>query len=380
MTFAINIGKGLLNILYFFIKLLPTRHKVTMISRQSDTPSFEFLMIKEALQKEDPDLEVAILCHTLDGGVRSTFWTRVKYGFHMLRQMVEIATSQVVLLDTYCIVISLLHHKKDLMVIQMWHSMGTMKKFGYTALDTEEGSSRELACAMRMHENYDYVFASSDAYKDHLAAGFNCDIHKIITMPLPRTDLLRSTDYAASIRKKIYARYPALKEKPVILYCPTFRKDETDFRKALQELRQDVDEEEYNLVIKLHPLSKIRLEDPQTAGEGFSSLEMLFAADYVISDYSCIVYEAALLNIPLFFYNFDMDLYQGDRGLAIDYYKELPGVISGDAKEILAAIDQTRKDPDTYDFKKLKAFADKYVAQTEHATKDIADFVEQFIH
>ncbi len=379
MIFVINIGKGLLNILYFFIKLLPTRHKVTMISRQSDTPSFEFLMIKEALQIEDPNLEVVILCHTLDGGVRSTFWTRIKYGFHMLRQMVEIATSKVVILDTYCIVISLLHQKKDLTVIQMWHSMGTMKKFGYTTLDTEEGTSHELAYAMQMHENYDYVFASSDAYKDHLAAGFHCDRDKIITMPLPRTDLLRSNEYASSIRKKICARYPALKEKPVILYCPTFRKEEADFELALQELMQDVDPEEYNLVVKLHPLSKIKLVDPQMSGEGFSSFEMLFVADYVISDYSCIVYEAALLNIPLYFYNFDMDLYEGDRGLAIDYYKELPGVISGDANEILAAIDQTRKDPKSYDFKGLKAFADKYVAQTEHATKDIADFVEQFL-
>ncbi len=379
MIFVINIGKGLLNILYFFIKLLPTRHKVTMISRQSDTPSFEFLMIKEALQIEDPSLEVVILCHTLDGGVRSTLWTRIKYGFHMLRQMVEIATSKVVILDTYCIVISLLHQKKDLTVIQMWHSMGTMKKFGYTALDTEEGTSHELAYAMQMHENYDYVFASSDAYKDHLAAGFHCDRDKIITMPLPRTDLLRSNEYAASIRKKIYAKYPKLKEKPVILYCPTFRREEADFELALQELMQDVDPKEYNLVVKLHPLFKIKLADPQMGGEGFSSFEMLFVADYVISDYSCIVYEAALLNIPLYFYNFDMDLYEGDRGLAIDYYKELPGVISGDAKKILAAIDQTRENPKSYDFKELKDFADKYVAQTEHATKDIADFVEQFL-
>ncbi len=379
MIFVIDIGKRLLNILYFFIKLLPTRHKVTMISRQSDTPSFEFLMIREALKKEDPDLEVVILCHTLDGGVKSTLWTRVKYGFHMLRQMVEIATSKVVLLDTYCIVISLLHQKKDLTVIQMWHSMGTMKKFGYTALDTEEGTSHELAYAMQMHENYDYVFASSEAYKDHLAAGFHCDRDKIVTMPLPRADLLRSQEYAASIRKRIYARYPTLKEKPVILYCPTFRKDEADFENALQKLMQDVDPEKYNLVVKLHPLSKIRLADPQMSGEGFSSFEMLFVADYVISDYSCIVYEAAMLDIPLYFYNFDMDLYEGDRGLAIDYYKELPGVISGDAKEILVAIDETQKDPKAYDHQKLKAFADKYVAQTEHATKDIADFVERFL-
>ncbi len=379
MTFLIKIGTGLLNILYFFIKLLPTRHKVTLISRQSDEPSTDFLMVKHELEKQDPTLQVVLLCHTLDGGVKSTLWTRIKYGFHMLRQMVDIATSEVVILDTYCIVISLLHHKKSLTVIQMWHSMGTMKKFGYTALDTAEGTSHELAYAMQMHQNYDYVFASSDAYKQDLAAGFNCDISKIVTMPLPRVDLLHSKTYAEATRARIYARYPALKDRPVILYCPTFRKDETDFIPALRKLAQSVDPEKYNLVVKLHPLSKVRIKDPQLKGDGFSSFDMLFAADYVISDYSCIVYEAALLDLPLYFYNFDMDLYEGERGLAIDYYKELPGTISGDSKKILAAIDETNEDPDSYDWEKLKSFADKYVAPTKHATKDIADFVERFL-
>ena len=36
---------------------------------------------------------------------------------------------------------------------------------------------------------------------------------------------------------------------------------------------------------------------------------MLFVADYVISDYSCIVYEAAVRDIPLYFYNYDMEEY-----------------------------------------------------------------------
>ena len=45
----------------------------------------------------------------------------------------------------------------------MWHSMGTMKLFGYTALDKSEGSKAELAYAMKMHENYDYVISGSKA-------------------------------------------------------------------------------------------------------------------------------------------------------------------------------------------------------------------------
>lgn len=375
MTAIIRIGICFLNIIYAVIKLIPTKRKVTMISRQSNIPSKEFEMIQKEIEGRNLNVQVVLLCRTLDGGVGASGLNKLRYCFHMLVQMYHIATSQVVILDTYCIVISILKHKRKLKIIQMWHSMGTMKKFGYTALDTAEGTRRELAYVMKMHQNYDYVFASADAYKAHLASGFNCDISKIITMPLPRLDLLNSREYAEQIREKIYRKYPGLQEKPVILYCPTFRKDESEFEQAFYKLNDAVDRDKYHFVAKLHPLSKVKLGKSAVIAEGFSSFEMLFVADYVISDYSCIIYEAAVLNIPLYFYNFDMDFYTGGRGLAIDYENELPGVISKDAEVIMRAI---REEP--YNMEELRRFSDKYVTPTKHATKDIVDFVFRFIN
>ena len=350
------------------------QHKVTMISRQSDHPSVEFQMIKRRLREKDSTIEVVMLCKTLAGGVNSSFGIKIRYGFHIFSQMFHIATSKVVLLDTYCIPISLLHHKKGLTVIQMWHSMGTMKKFGYTTLDTWEGTEHKLAQAMRMHKNYDYVFASAETYKKDLAQGFHCDIRKIMTMPLPRLDLLQNKEYGEKMRRKIYSRYPQLKEKPLILYCPTFRKKEDRFETALYQLADKIDRENYSFVVKLHPLSKVRLTEEMIQAKEFSSFEMLFVADYVISDYSCIVYEAAVLELPLYFYNFDMDEYTGARGLAIDYEKELPGVISGKAEDIIHAIEM-----DSYDKERLRVFREKYIHSTTHATDDIVDFVMKFL-
>ena len=371
----IKLGIVCLNVLYTLIKLLPVKNKVTMISRQSNEPSKEFWMIRKEIESRNNEVEVVFLCHTLDGGVASTVRDKIKYAFHMVIQMIHIATSKVVILDTYCMVVSILHHKKALKVIQMWHSMGTMKKFGYTSLDTEEGSKSELAYAMKMHRNYDYIFASSDAYKDHLAKGFNCDIRKIVTMPLPRLDLLKSSAYEKKVREKIYKKYPNLEEKPVILYVPTFRKHEEKFEKALQNLVDAIDYEKYNFVVKLHPLSKATVNDQVVQTNEFDSFDMLFIADYVISDYSCIVYEAAVRRIPLYFYNFDIELYTNGRGLAIDYERELPGVISKNAKEIVTAIEGKQ-----YDMEKLGDFADKYVVPTEHATKNIVDFVFELMN
>lgn len=207
MTLAIKLFSVLLNIIYFFFKLFPAGKKVTMLSRQSDTPSKEFLMIEEKLREKDNAVKVVKLCRTLDGGIASSLTNKFKYGLHMFTQMYNIATSQVILLDSYCIAASLLKHKKSLTVIQMWHSMGTMKKFGYTSLDSEEGTKSEIARAMKMHENYDYVFASAEAYKEHLAKGFNVDINKIVTMPLPRLDMLKNAMTIKEKRKMQFMKF-----------------------------------------------------------------------------------------------------------------------------------------------------------------------------
>lgn len=373
MILIIKIGTFFLNIIYFFIKLIPTQNKITMISRQSDDETMDFRLLRKEIEKRNLNIKIVTLCHKLDGGVNSTIITKIKYVFHMFKQMYCIATSRVVVLDSYCIVVSILKHKKNLRVIQIWHSMGTMKKFGYAVLGLEEGSNERIAKAMKMHRNYDYIFASSDAYKSHLASGFNYTTENILTYPLPRYDLLKDINFQKKCKNKIENTYPNLKKNKNIIYCPTFRKDESELDEAIKKLIDCVDTKKYNLIIKLHPLSKIKLNNEKKGiiiDTYYPTFDMLAIADYVISDYSCVIYEAAIKNIPLYFYNFDMNLYTNSRGLAIDYNNELPGVISSDPRVIINDIEKNN-----YDYLELKRFTDKYVNPTKHATSDIVDFI-----
>lgn len=368
MYLAVKLGQLLMSLLYAVIKgaVRTKPGKITFISRQSDEPSLDFQLLKEELDKRN--LETVLLCRTLEKSIAGA----IPYCFHMLRQMYHLAGSEALILDGYCIAASMLRHKKTLTIVQIWHSMGTMKEFGYTAMGKKEGSDYKLAKAMKMHCNYDYVLISSEAYADHIAAGFDCSADIIHTSPLPRLDLLKSEEYAEAERQRIFKQYPILREKKNILYCPTFRKgDEEGLRKAVETLVSRVDQADYNLIIKLHPLSRISLRDAGvlTADE-FTTFDMIFVSDYVISDYSCVVYEAAVRSIPLYFYCFDLDQYEGNRGLAIDYEKECPGVITKDGGVIVEAIESGR-----YDMEYLREFADKYVHPTEHAARDMADFV-----
>lgn len=367
----LRIMKFSVNIAYFFYKLLPVKNKIVMISRQSNNINMDFRVLGEKLEKK---YEVVYLCRTLDGKVNSTAWTRIKYGFHMFTQMYHLATSKVCILDSYSPTVSILKHKKSLTIIQIWHSIGTMKKFGYAVIDKKEGTNKSITTILEMHKNYDVVLCAGEAYREHLTWGFNCDPNIIRIATLPRVDILMDKKYENKIKKSIYKDYPVLKEKENILYCPTFREDETGFDKALKKLIKEIDYSKYNLIVKLHPLSKVELPKNNNIiiDNKYSSFDMIFVADKMISDYSCIIYEAGIKNIPLYFYNYDMKKYNGKRGLALDY-SELPGYTSSNPKDLVNCLEKE------YDMKYHKKFIKKYINNTKNCVNKIVDIIEEFM-
>ena len=118
MVQIIKIGRIVLNIIYGFMKLLPVQKKVVLISRQSDKPSIEFQMICSEIDRREDNIKTVLLCKTLDGGVDSSLLNKLLYALHMMKQMYHLATSKVVILDSYCILASILRHKKELKIIQ----------------------------------------------------------------------------------------------------------------------------------------------------------------------------------------------------------------------------------------------------------------------
>lgn len=370
MKIIIKIVIVILNVIYALFKLLPSKKQVLFMSRQSNNISMDFKLLGDELKKE---YKVIYLCKTLDGKENAKIKTLISYGFHMLKQMYYLATSKVCILDSYIPTVSILNHKKQNTIIQMWHSNGTMKKFGYTALSKAEGTSNTYATMLKMHKNYDIILCSGEAYRDHLAKGFNVDPNTIRIYSLPRIDVLNDKKYEKDIQKKIYKKYPELKnnKKQNVIYAPTFRKDETEFGKYLNDLIDNIDTNKYNLIIKLHPLSKVETtNDKVIIDKSFSTFDMLFVADKLISDYSCVIYEAGVRNIPLYFYAYDLDNYETVRGLALDY-NELPGYTEKEASKLCKSLDKK------YDTKELKKFINKYVENTKECTKKIASLVKE---
>lgn len=372
MTFAIAIFRGFLNLIYAVFKLFPVRNKITLISRQSDSASEDFLMLKTELKKQSPDTEIKILCKKLRKSPLALF----SYMGHILVQMYHIATSRTVVLDSYCIPISILKQRKKLRVIQIWHAMGALKKFGLSIRGEEEGSNPKLAKAMRMHRNYTCVIASGKSCIKPFAEAFGCSEEIIEIASLPRVDRLMSDKQRQSVTDRILDKYPELKpakdcNKEIIVYAPTFRKHR-DISNEIASLVDEIKTEDRILVIKKHPLMELSMDESEGViiDNFFSTEEMLYIADCVISDYSAIVFEAALLEKHMCFYAFDLDEYKASRSFYLDYESDMPGDICRTAYEVETALRDSH-----FDVEAVRRFARSYVEKTDDVTKDLAGIV-----
>ena len=150
MSVIIALGRLCLNLLYFFMKLAPVKNRVCMLSRESGSVPLDFLMLEKELKKKDGAVQIVYVCEFID--TKNAGALRVL--INTLKCMKALAASKACIVDTYCLPVSILRHRKELVIVQIWHALGAVKKFGYQCLDSEGGRSSSSARALSMHKNY----------------------------------------------------------------------------------------------------------------------------------------------------------------------------------------------------------------------------------
>lgn len=361
MTICITLLKVILSIIYFFMKLFPTKNKIIMVSRQSNSISLDFELLDEALKK-NCNAKIIILCKKIEKG----FIKKINYCFYLLKVMMHLATSKVCIIDGYCIPVSVLKHKKNLKIVQIWHASGAVKKFGYQVIGTEEGTSELLANLMRMHKNYDYVLSPSSITSKVYSEAFHVQLQNIKLLGLPRLQYLVEKN---NIKKQILIDNPNLKGKKIILYVPTFRKEKNV---NLNEIyKSKIDENKYALIVKLHPLDTNHLKEKYKIKGNYSTYDLAKIADYIITDYSVLLIEASILNKPIYLYIYDYNEYSKDRGLNIDIKKEFPKITHMHFNTIIQSIEKN-----DYDKKNIKYIKDKYIEiDPKKCIHELTDFI-----
>lgn len=316
-------------VIYWVLKRLPTRNKVMLVSRLYSTTSQDFATLQAEIGEQDPTATVVILNH------RNTNPLRVP--FQMLREMYHLATARACITDSYIAAISVLQHKPNLVVVQIWHALGAIKRFGLAALDSAEGRPSRFAHSMRMHQGYDWVIAGGPPMVEPFAECFGVPPERVLPIGTPRVDRLADPAGIERRRKRIRAAHPDVGANPLVLYAPTFRKGEPV---AVEPLLDALAPTEFDVVVALHPLDTRDFSTrPGVIQDAkFTVPEWLAVADAVVTDYSSLVFDAAVAAVPLYFYVYDLDDYRERRGLFLDIDHDLPGPVERDATALAKAI------------------------------------------
>lgn len=380
---AITIFKWHLKSIYFFIKIFnKQKNNVFFLSRQSNEVPLNFKMLIEELDKRN--IKYSIICKKVSTGINAMIRNEkkkrvslkeiklgVEYYFNLYSQMKQIASSKVIIIDGYNIVVSVLKHKKNTKIIQLWHALGAIKKFGYQSIGYKDGINKKIAIALCMHKNYDYVISGSKEMNLFFAHAFDVPIEKVKDIGTPSADYLLKEN--KSMVKKLFDKYPQLKKKTNILYSPTFRSDGTD---NIEEVISAIDTEKYNLIITFHPKNNNYINKTNVIcinREEFLTYDVLRVMDYVITDYSALTMDACLLNKKLLLYVYDYEKYEKENGLNIDLFKELKNCVYKNIKDIIKIIDNNQ-----YDITSYNAFRKKYISQLDgNSTQKMMKLIEE---
>ncbi len=340
---------------YKFYKLRKVQNnKITFISLRRDDISGNFAFVYDKL-KDDKSLKIDFILneHTIS-----------LMSFKEIRTFTKAcATSKVIILDEFTPQIHYIDLKPETKLIQLWHACGAFKTFGFTRLSKPKGSPQPT----RNHRSYDYVTVSSTYCKKCHSEGFGIATDNVVATGIPRTDVFFDEEYKKQAKEKFFDAHPHFKDKKIILFAPTFRgmvKETAFYPTEMFDLKTVCAElpEDCVFIVKHHPFVKDKQPIPEEYSDRIIDLsedtelnDLLFVTDAIITDYSSLVFEASLLDIPMIFYVFDLEKYINQRDFYFDFKLYAPGKIVYSQEQL---IDTIRKED--YCTEKIKPFAEMF--------------------
>lgn len=346
--------------LFTLFKVFPVKkNKITFIvdSRESFKGNLVYIQ-KEFEKRGDFDFD---------------FFYKDKLSFKSFKNL---ATSHYVFLNDNFFPIAFMDFKKDTIVTQLWHAPGASKKFG-ASVDKDS-----IDILKKISNNTDFLIVSSKNIEDYYSEAFQISKNKIKPLGLPRADYYFENHNIDDLRSKFFYKYNISEDKKIILYAPTFR-DEEKYNNVFDYL--DLEKfnetlgEEYILALRLHPKIKDFYKgDISSKGKYIdcsdypSEQELLLISDILITDYSSIMIEFAMLDKPIVFFTYDFDSYvTQERGFYFDFKSTVPGPVVNDSNQLINVIMNNE-----FDESKMSKFVKtQFDAIDGKSSKRVVDFL-----
>lgn len=260
--------------------------------------------------------------------------------------------------------------------IQTWH--GTpLKKLGldmdYIDMSGNQDIKKYHDEFTKNSRDWQYLI-SQNSYSSEIfrrAFAFNGEMLEI---GYPRNDILFSKNNKKDI-SYIKDKFNIPNDKKAILYAPTWR-DNQYYKKGEYKFATEMDfdamkedlSDDYVLIVKYHYLVKEDIDWKKyddfviECNENWDIQELYLASDILITDYSSVMFDYAILRRPMLFFTYDLKFYKDNlRDFYFDMLEEVPGPL---VENTNALIDEIKKlnieDYEAKYGKKYDDFQNKY--------------------
>ncbi len=278
---------------------------------------------------------------------------------------------------------------KKTVYLQTWH--GTPLK--RLALDMDEvhmaGSDTEVykKAFIKSASKWDYLISPNHYSTEIFRRAFHFN-KKMIESGYPRNDFLVNANNAKTIAE-IKKRCNLPTDKKVILYSPTWRdnqyygvgKYKLDIEMDLAMMQKELGKD-YIILLRLHYLVAENLD--LSAYDGFvydmtfheDIRDLYLIADMLVTDYSSVFFDFAILRRPIIFFVYDLEEYRDKlRGFYFDFEQKAPGPLvktTGGIVDVVKNIEQNGYTPSEI----AKAFHERFCyLEDGKATKRVVNEV-----
>ena len=280
--------------------------------------------------------------------------------------------------------------KPEQVYLQTWH--GTPLKRLAHDIDVAEDTTfyRSAVSYEQMCHSYDvdvarynYMISPNAFCTEVFPHAFGIDPQRLVETGYPRNDFIVNATQEQILSIKNRLQLPM--DKKIILYAPTWRDNSyvsagyTFELKADLRLWKKILGEDFIVLFKPHYLIINKYQDdPSLKGFLYSIPaaaeinELYVISDVLITDYSSVFFDYAILKRPMYFYMYDLENYASDlRGFYLDITKDLPGKIYRSEEKLCQDIQAG-----VYDRSKLDDFSKRFNNLDDgHASKRVLDLL-----
>jgi len=274
-----------------------------------------------------PDFTVMELCKDYQKG------SYLAIAGSMLHFMRAYANAEFVVICDNHLPVASCKKRPETKVIQLWHSGGALKRFGYDA----PGNIPASYHGGNVFANYDLITVSADYAVTPFVRAMRTDKEHVQVTGISRTDWFYDEEKKADVRARFARKHPQAAGKRVVLWAPTFRGSAGDPKLAgagaIEHLR-DALADDYYLIVKLHPHAQKAVTAPDS---DMLTEELLAVTDILISDYSSVIYDYAYFGRPLILFTPDFEEYEKECGFYEDY-DSIPAYRAMDEEQLFSAV------------------------------------------